>query len=73
MTMFVHLFGIQIPHIFMNPWFQFVLATPVQFVIGWQFYVGAYKTFVMGRNMDVLVALGTSAPSFIVFMNRLSG
>ncbi|MEJ7286381.1 heavy metal translocating P-type ATPase, partial [Staphylococcus epidermidis] len=22
MTMFVHLFGIQIPHIFMNPWFQ---------------------------------------------------
>ena len=49
MTMFVHLFGIQIPHIFMNPWFQFVLATPVQFVIGWQFYVGAYKTFVMGQ------------------------
>ena len=50
MTMFVHLFGIQIPHIFMNPWFQFVLATPVQFVIGWQFYVGAYKTFVMGHK-----------------------
>ncbi len=43
MTMFVHLFGIQMYYIFMNLWFQFVLATPVQFVIGWQFYVGAYK------------------------------
>ena len=40
MTMFVHLFGIQIPHIFMNPW---LLATPVQFVIGWQFYVALIK------------------------------
>ena len=65
MTMFVHLFGIQIPHIFMNPWFQFVLATPVQFVIGWQFYVGAYKNLRNGSaNMDVLVALGTSAAFF---------
>lgn len=57
MTMFVHLFGIQIPHIFMNPWFQFVLATPVQFVIGWQFYVGAYKTFVMGQQIWMFLSL----------------
>ena len=56
MTMFVHLFGIQI-HIFMNPWFQFVLATPVQFVIGWQFYVGAYKTFVMGQQIWMFLSL----------------
>src|SRR5690606_18607495 len=40
LTMLVHLFGMTIPDIFMNPWFQFALATPVQFVIGWQFYVG---------------------------------
>ena len=46
----------------MNPWFQFILATPVQFIIGWQFYVGAYKNLRNGSaNMDVLVALGTSA------------
>src|SRR5699024_5030453 len=65
LTMLVHLFGMQIPDLFMNPWFQFVLATPVQFIIGWQFYVGAYKNLRNGSaNMDVLVALGTSAAYF---------
>ncbi|MBR7553132.1 heavy metal translocating P-type ATPase [Allobacillus sp. GCM10007491] len=65
MTMFVHLFNMSIPDIFMNPWFQFALATPVQFIIGWQFYVGAYKNLRNGgANMDVLVALGTSAAYF---------
>ncbi|WP_068677447.1 heavy metal translocating P-type ATPase [Oceanobacillus sp. Castelsardo] len=64
-TMFVHLFNMTIPDIFMNPWFQFALATPVQFIIGWQFYVGAYKNLRNGgANMDVLVALGTSAAYF---------
>ncbi|WP_085993812.1 heavy metal translocating P-type ATPase [Oceanobacillus senegalensis] len=64
-TMLVHLFGMNIPDIFMNPWFQFILATPVQFIIGWQFYVGAYKNLKNGgANMDVLVALGTSAAYF---------
>ena len=42
-TMLEHLFQLKVPAILMNPWFQFVLATPVQFIIGWQFYVGAYK------------------------------
>jgi len=65
LTMLVHLFGVGIPDIFMNPWFQFALATPVQFIIGWQFYVGAYKNLKNGSaNMDVLVALGTSAAYF---------
>ncbi|WP_420843808.1 heavy metal translocating P-type ATPase [Lentibacillus sediminis] len=64
-TMLVHLFNMSIPAIFMNPWFQFALATPVQFIIGWQFYVGAYKNLRNGgANMDVLVALGTSAAYF---------
>src|SRR5699024_1877543 len=64
-TMLVHLFNMNIPDIFMNPWFQFALATPVQFIIGWQFYVGAYKNLRNGgANMDVLVALGTSAAYF---------
>jgi Cu+-exporting ATPase len=57
--------GIYVPELFMNPWFQLTLATPVQFIIGWQFYVGAFKALRSGSaNMDVLVALGTSAAYF---------
>ncbi|WP_091742711.1 heavy metal translocating P-type ATPase [Marininema mesophilum] len=56
---------IWVPDGFTNPLFQLLVATPIQFVIGWQFYVGAYKA-VKNRsaNMDVLVALGTSAAYF---------
>ena len=54
-----------VPDILMNPWVQLVLATPVQFIIGWQFYVGAYKSLKNGgANMDVLVVIGTSAAYF---------
>ncbi|WP_438347889.1 heavy metal translocating P-type ATPase [Paenibacillus sp. FA6] len=56
---------IPVPALFMNPWFQLLLATPVQFIIGAQFYIGAYKALRNGSaNMDVLVALGTSAAYF---------
>ena len=56
---------IYLPEIFMNPWFQIVLATPVQFIVGAQFYQGAYKSLKnKSANMDVLVALGTSAAYF---------
>ncbi len=42
-------------------WLQFLLATPVQFWIGWRFYVGGFNALRGGTgNMDVLVALGTS-------------
>src|SRR5690606_16740725 len=34
LTMLDHLFGIAIPEIFMHPLFQFLLATPIQFIIG---------------------------------------
>lgn len=54
-----------VPDFLMNPWVQLVLATPVQFIIGWQFYVGAYKALRSGSaNMDVLVVMGTSAAYF---------
>ncbi|MFF2483115.1 heavy metal translocating P-type ATPase [Paenibacillus sp. NPDC058071] len=57
--------GIYLPEIFMNPWMQLALATPVQFIIGWPFYTGAYKALRnKSANMDVLVALGTSAAYF---------
>ncbi|XP_052725185.1 probable copper-transporting ATPase HMA5 isoform X2 [Vigna angularis] len=40
-------------------------ATPVQFIIGRRFYVGAYKALRKGSaNMDVLIALGTNAAYF---------
>jgi Cu+-exporting ATPase len=56
---------IWVPDRFMEPWFQFALATPVQFIIGARFYVGAFKALRNGSaNMDVLVALGTSAAYF---------
>jgi Cu+-exporting ATPase len=48
-----------------NPWLALVLATPVQFVVGARFYRGAWKALrAMSANMDVLVALGTSAAYF---------
>jgi Cu+-exporting ATPase len=61
-------FGL-IPHsIGMQDWFNWVmlaLATPVQFIVGAQYYEGAYKSIRNGSaNMDVLVALGTSVAYF---------
>ncbi|HHW36926.1 MAG TPA: copper-translocating P-type ATPase [Bacillales bacterium] len=54
-----------VPDFLMNPWIQLILATPVQFIIGKQFYVGAYKALRNGSaNMDVLVVMGTSAAYF---------
>jgi len=49
----------------LSPWVEWLLATPVQFIIGARFYKGAYKSLRAGAgNMDVLVALGTSAAYF---------
>lgn len=56
---------IYVPDLLMNPWFQLAVATPVQFYIGMPFYAGAYKALRnRSANMDVLVALGTSAAYF---------
>ena len=47
-------------------WLQWLLATPVQFWIGRRFYTGAWSSLRGGgANMDVLVALGTSAAYFL--------
>ncbi|HLE15226.1 MAG TPA: heavy metal translocating P-type ATPase [Anaerolineales bacterium] len=46
-------------------WVMFALATPVQFYVGWDYYVGAYKALRNGSaNMDVLIAMGSSAAYF---------
>ena len=55
-------------------WLQLVLATPVQFWIGWRFYDGGWKSLRGGgANMDVLVALGTSAAYFFSLFVTLGG
>lgn len=67
-TMFVHFSftaWMPVPEWLMNPYVQWFLATPVQFGIGWIFYEGAYFALRnKSANMDVLVALGTSAAYF---------
>ena len=46
-------------------WLFLALATPVQFYVGGDYYVGAYKSLRSGSaNMDVLVAMGSSAAYF---------
>jgi len=46
-------------------WLMLVLATPVQFYVGWQYYRGGYKSLRNGSaNMDVLIAMGSSAAYF---------
>ena len=52
-------FGI---HWALSPKWQLLLATPVQFFLGWRFYQAGFKSLMAGvGNMDLLVALGTSA------------
>jgi Cu+-exporting ATPase len=61
-------------------WVNYVLlllATPVQFYTGWDYYVGGFKSLRNGSaNMDVLVALGSSVAYFYsiaVTLGLLSG
>jgi Cu+-exporting ATPase len=58
-------------------WLQFALATPVQFWLGARFYRAAWKALkARTGNMDLLVALGTSAAyglSVYVLLTRGSG
>ena len=56
---------------------MFALATPVQFYVGGQYYVGAYKALRnRSANMDVLIAMGSSVAyvySIVVMLGLLSG
>jgi Cu+-exporting ATPase len=46
-------------------WLMLALAAPVQFYVGWDYYVGGWKALRNGSaNMDVLVAMGSSAAFF---------
>ncbi|MGC4377915.1 heavy metal translocating P-type ATPase [Fictibacillus sp. Mic-4] len=74
-TMVAHIpwdIGLPMPAIFLNPWFQFIFATPVQFYIGGPFYIGAYRALKnKSANMDVLVALGTSAAYYYSLLESI--
>ena len=49
-------------HWMLSAWWQFLLATPVQFVLGARFYKAGWHALLAGSgNMDLLVAIGTSA------------
>ena len=59
-------------------WVEFLLATPVQLVLGWPFYKNSYKALVKNKraNMDVLIALGSSTAylfSVVVLLNLIAG
>ncbi|WP_455906389.1 P-type ATPase, partial [Metapseudomonas otitidis] len=59
LPMLVEPFGL---HWMLPAWVQFALATPVQFILGARFYRAAWKAVRAGAgNMDLLVAIGTSA------------
>ncbi|MGI6712643.1 MAG: heavy metal translocating P-type ATPase [Bacillota bacterium] len=53
-----------------NDYFQLIIATPVQFFVGFRFYRNAfYALRAKSSNMDVLIAMGTSAAYFFSLYN----
>ena len=73
LAMILHFLHIHSPYInwLHNGWVQFALCTPVQFVIGSKFFIGAYKSIrSKAANMDVLVVMGTLS-AYIYSVYRL--
>ncbi len=58
-------------------WLMWTLATPVQFYVGWQYYVSAFKALRnRSANMDVLIAMGSSVAYFysiFIVLGLISG
>ena len=71
LPMAAELFGV---HMMLPGWVQLLLATPVQFWIGARFYRAAWKALLArAGNMDLLVALGTSAAYGLSVFQWLGG
>lgn len=66
--MLIHMFNLKHVHALFGidlNYFYWILSTPIQFIIAWQFYRNSWTSLRVGSaNMDVLVALGTSAAYF---------
>ena len=61
---------LEIVHLLHNPLFQFLVATPVQFYVGFRFYKNAYHGLkARSAGMDILIAIGTSAAYFFSIYN----
>lgn len=59
-----------IVYFFHRPIVQLIFALPVQFYVGWRFYKGAYHALkTKAPNMDVLVAIGTTAAFLLSVYN----
>jgi len=72
LAMVVALIGLDIPlfSFLHNSYFQLIVATPVQFIIGFRFYKHAYYALrSKSANMDVLISMGTSAAYFFSLYN----
>jgi Cu+-exporting ATPase len=59
-------------------WFELILATPIQVVLGWPFYRNSYNSLINNHraNMDVLIALGSTTAytySVLVLFNLVAG
>jgi P-type Cu+ transporter len=71
LPMLLEPFGI---HLMPPAWLQLVLSTPVQFYLGAHFYQSAWMAIKSkAGNMDLLVALGTTAAYFLSFYLMLQG
>jgi len=69
MAMLLTLFRIDLAFLH-NEYFQLIIATPIQFIIGFRFYRNAfYALRAKTANMDVLIAMGTSAAYFFSIYN----
>ncbi|HNX92306.1 MAG TPA: heavy metal translocating P-type ATPase [Syntrophomonas sp.] len=69
LAMILSLIKIDVPSLH-NQYYQLALATPVQFIIGYRFYKNSYYSLRSGSaNMDVLIAMGTSAAYFYSLYN----
>lgn len=74
LAMVLGILGLEIPalNFLHDQYFQLVIATPVQFIIGARFYNHAfYALRAKSPNMDVLIAMGTSAAYFYSLYNVL--
>ncbi len=69
LAMLLSLVMIDVPFLH-NPYFQLIIATPIQFVIGFRFYKHAFFALrSKSTNMDVLISMGTSAAYFFSLYN----
>ena len=69
LAMLLSVMGIEIQFLH-NPYFQLIIATPIQFIIGFRFYKHAFLALkAKSANMDVLISMGTSAAYFFSLYN----